>query len=66
MARTPLAMRLPAGGPIWAAEDQKPRLLGSPNSLDSSTAPPHSPPTPMPWARRRSTRMMGAQMPITE
>ena len=27
-ARTPLAIRLPAGGPICAAEDQKPRLLG--------------------------------------
>ena len=62
-ARTPLASRLPAGGPICAADAQKPRLFGSPYSLDSSTAPPHSPPTPTPWANRSSTRMIGARDP---
>lgn len=63
-ASTPLASRLPAGGPIWAAEAQKPRLAGSPYSLDSSTAPPHSPPTPTPCAKRSMTRMIGAATPI--
>jgi hypothetical protein len=38
--------------------------LGGACSTDISTAPPHSPPTPMPWAMRSSTRMTGAQMPM--
>lgn len=30
-----------------------------------STAPPHSPPRPIPWARRQITSRMGAHMPMT-
>ncbi len=63
-ARVALASRLPAGGPICAADAQKPRFLGSPYSLDSSTAPPHSPPTPTPWANRRMTSAIGASTPM--
>ena len=63
-ANTPLASRLPAGGPIWAADDQKPRRRGSPNSPESRTALPHSPPTPTPCAKRSSTSTIGAVTPI--
>src|SRR5512133_2377044 len=54
----------PAGTPIWGQLPKKPRRPGGAGSTDISTAPPHSPPTPMPWAMRRVTRMTGAQMPI--
>ncbi len=34
-------------------------------STASSTAPPHSPPTPMPWRNRSTTSRTGAQLPIS-
>ena len=58
----------PSGGayledPVCAADAHRPRVPGRANSLDSSTAPPHSPPTPTPWRKRIATSRMGAQMP---
>jgi hypothetical protein len=63
-ASTPFAIRFPAGGPICAAEAQNPRCLGSPYSLDSRTAPPHSPPRPTPCANRRTTSSTPASPPM--
>ena len=43
----------------------KPRcLLVRAHSIASSTEPPHSPPTPIPWMKRRTVRMTAPQMPI--
>ena len=54
-----------AGAPNCGHEVMKPRfLLVCAHSIASSTAPPHSPPTPMPWIRRSSVRMTAPQMPI--
>jgi hypothetical protein len=54
----------PAGTPICGQLPKKPRRPGGACSTDIRTAPPHSPPTPTPWAMRSSTRMTGAQMPM--
>ena len=37
----------------------RPRRRGLPHSMDSVTEPPHSPPTPMPCSRRRTTSSVG-------
>ena len=63
-AITPFASRVPAGGPICAADAHSPRRFGSPYSLDSSTAPPHSPPTATPCANRRTTNRIAAVPPM--
>jgi hypothetical protein len=34
------------------------------HSIDNRTEPPHSPPTPIPWMKRRMTITSGPQMPI--
>jgi hypothetical protein len=34
------------------------------HSIASSTEPPHSPPTPMPWIIRRTVSKIAPQMPI--
>ena len=41
-----------------------PRRRCAPHSIDSSTEPPHSPPTPMPWKTRSTTSRIGAARPI--
>src|SRR3954469_8349197 len=49
-----LARNSPAGAPNCGQDAIKPRfLLVRAHSIASSTEPPHSPPTPMPWIRRR-------------
>ena len=60
-----LASNRPAGPPNCGQEVMKPRcLLVRAHSIDSSTEPPHSPPTPMPWMKRMMVRMTAPQMPI--
>jgi hypothetical protein len=54
----------PAGTPICGHEPKKPRRPLGAYSVDISTAPPHSPPTPMPCAKRRTTSRTGASTPI--
>lgn len=59
-----VASRLPVGEPCWAkAAYRMPLPLGA-LSLAIRIAPPHSPPTAMPWTIRSATREIGAQMPI--
>ena len=55
----------PAGPPNCGHEVMKPRCwLVRAHSIDNSTEPPHSPPTPMPWMKRMMVRMTAPQMPI--
>ena len=42
----------------------KPRRLREPHSIDMSTEPPHSPPTPMPWTIRSRVSRIGAHTPM--
>ena len=56
----------PRGTPICGQLAIRPRRLREPHSMDSSTEPPHSPPTPMPCATRSRVSRMGAAMPIVE
>ena len=56
----------PAGPPHCGHEAIKPRCaLVRAHSIDNSTAPPHSPPTPIPWIKRSKVRMTAPQMPIS-
>ena len=41
-----------------------PRRLLDPHSIDMSTEPPHSPPTPMPCTTRSTTSRIGAPDPM--
>ena len=60
-----LAVNSPAGTPIWGQDAARPRLVLLPaHSMDISTDPPHSPPTPTPWMKRSAVRMIAPQMPI--
>ena len=63
-AKTAVESSRPAGTPICGHEPKKPRRPFGACSTDISTAPPHSPPTPMPCAKRRTTSRIGARMPI--
>lgn len=56
----------PIGTPSCGQLAIRPRRLRLPHSMLMRTEPPHSPPTPMPWARRSTVRMMGAATPIVE
>ena len=50
-----LARNSPAGAPNCGQEAMNPRcLLVRAHSIASSTEPPHSPPTPIPWISRKS------------
>lgn len=49
--------------PIAGQLLKRPRRLGGPCSVLSSTALPHSPPMPMPWATRNVTNRTGARTP---
>ena len=60
----PLASTMPAGAPSWAKLVVKPRRFGSVHSPAISTAPPHSPPTPMPWMMRKNVSSTAPQMPM--
>jgi hypothetical protein len=61
---TPAASRLPTGTPTCGQLAFQPRRLESPCSIDISTAPPHSPPSPRPWEMRSTTSRMGAATPM--
>ena len=72
-ANTPVESSRPAGTPICGHEPKKPRRPLGACSTDISTAPPHSPPTPMPCAKRSddeqdrrhdADRGVGRQQPI--
>jgi len=54
---------MPRGAPALVKLAQRPRRPVA-CSADISTAPPHSPPTAMPWITRSSTSAMGASVPI--
>ena len=62
-ANTPVESRLPAGTPIWGQLPWNPRWAPPECSTAMSTAPPHSPPTPIPWAKRSRVSQTGAQTP---
>ena len=55
----------PHGAPNCGQEAIKPRFaLVRAHSIDKSTEPPHSPPTPGPCMKRRTSMMIAPQMPI--
>ena len=60
----PLERTSPIGTPNWGQLPRKPFRFGLPHSIDISTEPPHSPPTPMPWQARRMTRITAAHRPM--
>ncbi|MNY46386.1 hypothetical protein D3C86_1815590 [compost metagenome] len=55
----------PVGAPAFTNDAAKPRRLGSECSKAMSAAPPHSPPTAIPWQTRRTTRITAPQGPMT-
>src|SRR2546430_17245506 len=58
----PLERTRPMGTPNWGQLPSQPFRLRLPHSIDISTEPPHSPPTPMPWQARRMTRITAARL----
>ena len=60
----PLERTRPMGTPNWGQLPSQPFRLRLPHSIDISTEPPHSPPTPMPWQARRTTRTTAAHNPM--
>jgi hypothetical protein len=65
-AMTPEARSIPSGTPSWGKAPARPRRLAGACSTAMRTAPPHSPPAETPWMMRRSSRRMGAAIPICE
>ena len=60
-----LARNSPQGTPNCGHEATSPRWPWvRDHSIASSTEPPHSPPTPMPWSARSTVRITAPQMPI--
>ncbi len=60
-----LAKKRPAGTPNCGHEAMSPRRwFVFAHSIESSTEPPHSPPTPTPWMKRSTERMTAPQIPI--
>src|SRR5437764_6909109 len=57
MSKPPLARNRPTGTPNCGQLAIRPRLPRWPHSIESSTEPPHSPPTPTPWMKRITVRM---------
>ena len=51
----------PIGAPSCGKVPYRARLPGGAFSVASSAAPDHSPPRPMPWQKRSSTRIAGAR-----
>ncbi len=60
---SPVDSSRPSGTPSCGQLAKKPRRRWLPHSIDISTEPPHSPPTPMPCRIRRITSRIGAAMP---
>ena len=57
--------RSPQGTPNCGHEATRPRWpCVRDHSIASSTEPPHSPPTPMPWIARSTVSSTAPQMPI--
>ena len=56
----------PTGTPNWGQLPRKPLRFWLFYFIDINTEPPHSPPTPIPWHRRRTSRMTAAQSPMLE
>ena len=52
----------PSGAPSCGKVPYSARLPGGAFSVASSAAPDHSPPRPMPWQKRSSTRIEGAMI----
>jgi len=59
----PVDSSSPTGTPTCGQLAMKPRQRCLPHSIDSSTEPPHSPPTPMPCRTRRTTSRKAAVTP---
>ncbi len=60
-----LARNNPDGTPNCGQDATKPRWrLVRAHSIDSSTEPPHSPPTPTPWMKRSTVSRTAPQMPM--
>ena len=60
-----LARNRPAGTPNCGQDATRPRWPWvRAHSIASSTDPPHSPPTPMPWITRSIVSITAPQMPI--
>ena len=60
----PVDSSSPIGTPTCGQLAAKPRRRCEPHSMDSSTEPPHSPPTPMPCRTRSRVSRIGAARPI--
>jgi len=59
------ARNSPAGPPNCGQAARNPRfLLLRAHSIASSTEPPHSPPTPIPWIRRMIVKRTAPQIPM--
>ena len=58
------AYSTPTGNPSCTSDPYSPRRPAGACSTTISTAPPHSPPKPMPWMNRSTTSNSGAQTPI--
>ena len=58
------AARSRCGAPSCGNMPYHARLPGGAFSIASSTAPPHSPPSPRPWPKRHNASSSGAAMPI--
>ena len=64
LVTAPVESSRPIGTPSCGHEEYQPRRSSGACSTQSSTAPPHSPPRPMPCSIRSSTRSRGAATPI--
>ena len=62
--KMPVEHRNPIGAPSCGNMPYQARLPGGAFSVASSTAPPHSPPSPRPWPNRHSANSSGAKMPM--
>ncbi|MNN29769.1 hypothetical protein D3C81_1433860 [compost metagenome] len=60
----PLAARKPMDGPSCGNMPNQARLPFGAFSVASNAAPPHSPPNPRPWPKRRTQSRIGAQAPM--
>ena len=54
----------PIGTPSCGHDENQPRLSSGACSTQSRTAPPHSPPRPMPCSIRRTSSSIGAATPM--
>ncbi|CUI31385.1 Uncharacterised protein [Achromobacter sp. 2789STDY5608621] len=62
-AMKPVPISVPHDGPTCVKDALRPRWSGLPCSIDSSTAPAHSPPSATPWMKRSATNATGAHTP---